>query len=204
MGRRAIEIGLAGLRAIDSAMAALFSCGLRRLARGEVPDLLGCPRPIAQEMTMLAALLIAPAATAAPIDTDRSAIFTAAGFARRGADWRTKDCEGMEGDSYTPGTIDDYRDVNGDGRPDAMISEGSGICYGNTGMRFWLLSKAPSGKWTVMASEVASPELLKTKGAGGWPDILLGGPGFCFPVMRWNGKAYVGQRNEYEGKPCKP
>ena len=47
------------------------------------------------------------------------------------------------------------------------------------------------------------PDFLKTKGAAGWPDISLGGPGFCFPVVRWNGKAYVNQRLEYEGKPCK-
>ena len=153
---------------------------------------------------MLAALLIAVATPATASAADRASIFSAAGFIRHGADWRTKDCQGMEGESYTPGTIDDYRDVNGDGRVDAMVSEGSGICYGNTGMRFWLLSKTPAGKWTVMASEVAMPELLKTKGAGGWPDILLGGPGFCFAVLRWNGKVYGNQRHEYEGKPCKP
>jgi len=45
---------------------------------------------------------------------------------------------------------------------------------------------------------------LKTRGAGGWPDILVGGPGFCFPVERWNGKAYELHRFEYEGKRCKP
>jgi hypothetical protein len=38
---------------------------------------------------------------------------------------------------------------------------------------------------------------------GGWPDISVGGPGFCFPVMRWNGRAYVRRRMEYDGKPCK-
>jgi hypothetical protein len=47
-------------------------------------------------------------------------------------------------------------------------------------------------------------EFLKTKGAEGWPDISVGGPGFCFPVMRWNGKAYVVNRNEYAGKRCRP
>jgi len=135
---------------------------------------------------------------------DRAAIFTAAGFTRQGVDWRTKDCEGMEGESYTPGAVDDYRDLNGDGQPEAIVSEGSAICYGNTGMRFWLLSKTPAGRWSVMASEIAMPDLLKTKGVGGWPDILLGGPGFCFPVLRWNGRTYANHRNEYEGKPCKP
>ena len=36
----------------------------------------------------------------------------------------------------------------------------------------------------------------------GWPDIQVGGPGFCFPVLRWNGKEYILNRHEYEGKPC--
>ena len=48
------------------------------------------------------------------------------------------------------------------------------------------------------------PEFLATKGVGGWPDLSLGGPGFCFAVMRWNGRAYVFNRNEYEGKRCRP
>jgi hypothetical protein len=48
------------------------------------------------------------------------------------------------------------------------------------------------------------PDFLATKGTGGWPDIQLGGPGFCFAVMRWNGKGYALNRFEYEGKRCKP
>jgi hypothetical protein len=46
-------------------------------------------------------------------------------------------------------------------------------------------------------------EILATKGAGGWPDISVGGPGFCFPVFRWNGTAYANHRLEYQGKPCR-
>jgi hypothetical protein len=48
------------------------------------------------------------------------------------------------------------------------------------------------------------PEFLATKGISGWPDIVLGGPGFCFAVMRWNGKIYALNRFEYDGKRCKP
>lgn len=152
---------------------------------------------------MLIAMVIAAAVSTAPAPADKAAIFTAAGFIHHRADWRTKDCEGMEGASYTPGVIDEYRDLNGDGRPEAVVSEGSGICYGNTGTHFWLLSKQASGAWKLIYSETAVPEFLKTKGVGGWPDLLLGGPGFCFPVVRWNGKAYVDHGQQYEGKPCK-
>jgi hypothetical protein len=55
-----------------------------------------------------------------------------------------------------------------------------------------------------MHDETAMPNFLATKGVGGWPDIEMGGPGFCFPVWRWNGKAYALNRFEYEGKRCKP
>ena len=48
------------------------------------------------------------------------------------------------------------------------------------------------------------PEFLETTGKDGWPDISVGGPGFCFPVERWNGSEYVLHRHEYEGKACKP
>ncbi len=130
-------------------------------------------------------------------------MFKAAGFVQRGGAWRTRDCEGMEGASYTPGSVELYKDLNGDGRAEAVISEGSGICYGNTGTHFWLLSKQPTGSWKVMLSNLGIAEPLGIKGAGGWPDISIGGPGFCFPVYRWSGKAYVLNRFEYEGKRCR-
>ena len=72
-----------------------------------------------------------------------------------------------------------------------------------TGTHFWLVSKQADGSWKLLTEETAMPDFLKTKGSGGWPDISLGGPGFCFPVVRWNGKAYVNHRLEYEGKRCK-
>jgi hypothetical protein len=56
----------------------------------------------------------------------------------------------------------------------------------------------------LVTSGTGIPEFLKTKGADGWPDISVGGPGFCFPVERWNGREYKFQRWEYDGKACKP
>jgi hypothetical protein len=43
---------------------------------------------------------------------------------------------------------------------------------------------------------------LETRGKDNWPDLQLGGPGFCFPVYRWDGYIYELNRKEYEGKPC--
>jgi hypothetical protein len=150
-------------------------------------------------MLLLAAML----AAAAPA-TEQPAIFKAAGFKKAGAAWKSGNCDGAESESYSSGNIETYSDLNSDGRPEAVVTEGGAICYGMTGTHFWLLSKQANGSWKLMTEETAMPEFLKTKGASGWPDISLGGPGFCFPVVRWNGKAYINQRNEYEGKACKP
>lgn len=151
---------------------------------------------------LIASLIGLAAATAPPAET--SAIFTAAGFVRRGAVWKSGNCDGAESESYSPGNIEEYRDINGDGRPDAVVTEGGAICYGMTGTHFWLLSKQANGSWKLMLHETAMPSFLGAKGAAGWPDIELGGPGFCFPVRRWNGKAYASRGYQYEGKACQP
>src|SRR5258707_8013914 len=93
---------------------------------------------------MLALLL--PAAVSAPA-AEQAVIFKAAGFSRNGAVWKSGNCKGMESDSYQPGAIDTYRDLNGDGRPEAVVTEGSASCYGMTETHFWLLSKQASGGW---------------------------------------------------------
>ena len=147
------------------------------------------------------ALLVA-AAVSVPA-AEQAAIFKAAGFSRNAGVWKSHNCGDASG-SYEGGRIDTYRDLNGDARTDAVVTEGSTDCYGLTGTHFWLVSKQPNGSWKPIYNETAMPEFLKTKGVGGWPDLSLGGPGFCFAVMRWNGKAYAFNRNEYEGKRCRP
>ena len=150
-------------------------------------------------MIFLAALA---AATAPPAELP--AIFKAAGFAQKGGAWKSGNCDGAESESYSPGNIETYSDLNGDGRPEAVVTESGAVCYGITGTHFWLVSKQADGSWKRMFDETAMPDFLSTKGAGGWPDVQLGGPGFCFPIWRWNGRAYGLNRFEYEGRACKP
>lgn len=153
---------------------------------------------------MIAALLAMAAASAAMptlSPQDSAAAFRAAGFARKGGVWKLCDDPGTP--SYSPGEIETVRDLNGDGRPDAIIVEGSSFCHGNTGMGYVLVSKQPDGTWRKLTGGTGMVEVLKTRGLGNWPDLSIGGPGFCFPVVRWNGKGYASHRFEYEGKPCK-
>ena len=111
----------------------------------------------------------------------------------------------------TPGTLAAYTladltgtDVNGDGLPDVLITEEGTECHGMTGQGYSLVSKQPNGSWKEMSGGTGVPMFLATKGAAGRPDLQVGGPGFCFPVLRWNGRDYALQRHEYEGKRCKP
>lgn len=133
-------------------------------------------------------------------EADRLAVFKAAGAVQRKGMWL------MCADEPNPSgaSLESVRDLNGDGRPEAVVSEGGTFCYGHAGTGFQLLSKQADGKWRALTGGGGIPQFLKTRGAGNWPDISIGGPGFCFPVERWNGKEYKLHRFEYEGKRCKP
>ena len=134
---------------------------------------------------------------------DELAAFGAAGFKKCGGSWRNCDDTG----SHIPssgGDASEVADLNGDGLSDAALTQGGSFCYGSTGQDFWLVSKLPSGKWRLMTNAIGIPEFLQTKGQDGWPDVSIGGPGFCFPVRRWNGREYQVQHWEYDGKTYKP
>jgi len=85
----------------------------------------------------------------------------------------------------------EIRDLNGDGRSDAVITNFGLECFGNTGQGFVLVTRDASGAWRKLYESGGVPEFLPTRGVGGWPDIVNGGPGFCFPVLRWTGSAYA-------------
>ncbi len=142
------------------------------------------------------------AATPALSPAERTALFRASGFTQINGKWHGCDDPGTA--SYTPGEIESVADLNGDGLPEAILIEGSSYCYGDAGTGYFILSKQPGGAWKRITdgSGVVTP--LKTKGVGGWPDLEIGGPGFCFPVERWNGREYVLNRHQYQGKACRP
>lgn len=128
---------------------------------------------------------------------ERAAIFKAAGLTQRGADW-----VGCDGNSTASIEQNDVRDLNGDGAPEAIVTESGAACYGNTGQGFYLLTQTGPGAWKRLYSSPGIPDVLETS-ANGWPELEVGGPGFCFPILRWDGKTYVFNRNhEYEPGAC--
>lgn len=144
-------------------------------------------------------LLTAPATGAtkeAPLrPAEKIAIWKAAGFQMRGG----KAYDGCDQPKQPP---IERRDLNGDGKAEVIVRD-EGMCYGMAGAYFAILTPDGPGKWRPVINMIGIPRLLKTR-AEGWPDIEVGGPGFCFPVWRYTGKIYDHHRNEYEGKACKP
>src|SRR4051812_31993971 len=87
---------------------------------------------------------------------DEAAAFRAAGFHRAGKAW--KNCQdGSDSASYSPGSVDTLRDIDGDGLPDAVLIEGGAMCYGMTGQSFGLVSKQQNGTWKLITSEIGIP-----------------------------------------------
>ena len=160
--------------------------------------------PVAPALARPANPAASAARPSAPAPQGDAAIFRAAGFKQTKRGWESGCDDPTAGAAYSPGHIEKLGDLNGDGRPEALVTEGGSFCYGNIGERFALVSQQADGVWKQIHAEVGIAEFLKTKGVGGWPDISVGGPGFCFPVYRWNGRAYALNRSEYKGKACRP
>ncbi len=152
--------------------------------------------------TLALLALLATAASPGLSRADQAAAFRAAGFARLAGKWQA--CGDPGTASYTPGTIETVRDINGDGRPDAVITEGSVFCFGGTEAGYSVVSKQANGSWRLITAGPGIATFLPRRAATGWPELEIGGPGFCFPVARWNGREYVQARFQYEGKPCRP
>jgi hypothetical protein len=134
--------------------------------------------------------------------SDEAEAFQAGGYLLTQSKWHSE-CNEPTEPSFVPAEIEKVTDLNGDHLPEAIISEGGIECYGNTGTGFTVVSKQANNTWKPMLTSTGTPKVLKTKGVNGWPDIEIGGPGFCFSVWRWNGKSYEINRYEYEGKSCK-
>jgi hypothetical protein len=133
-------------------------------------------------------------------EVDEAAAFRAAGFSQVDGQWRQ--CDAPSDSIYTPGAIEQLEDLNADGRPEVIITEGSTFCYGGDEVGFFLVSQQADSSWKLMLASPGVATVLTTKGTGGWPDIEVGGQGFCFPVQRWNGTEYDIARFQYEGEAC--
>jgi hypothetical protein len=81
-------------------------------------------------------------------------------------------------------------DLNKDGKEEIFVLFGNSYTSGATGSSIVLFIKNPAGVYSEhLGFPGTAPDVLATQSKG-YPDLLIGGPGFEFPVLRWNGKTY--------------
>ncbi len=93
------------------------------------------------------------------------------------------------------GTEVQIKDLNGDGASEVLIVYGNTCMSGHAGSSVALFVRGAAGYEMQLGFPGADAEPLET-GNLGWPDLRIGGPGFCFPIWRWNGSAYAYDRDE--------
>ena len=109
-----------------------------------------------------------------------------------------------DGKSFTLGDypVDTYvypTDLNGDGREDLFVGLGSAAMFGNTGENFQLFLADPAGKYLAQPDIGGGRPLIMNTKSLGYPDIVIGGPGFEFPLYRWNGRKYSWSKKIKDG-----
>lgn len=140
---------------------------------------------------------------------ERDAIFRAAGLHKRGGHWDASDEPGNSPADSCPAEIADpsvdegpaIRDLDGDGRPEVIVTSTGMACHGMSGVGFAILTPTQTG-WRRLFEASGSP-LFRRRAGSAWPDLIVGGPGTCFPRYRWNGRDYrPAGGDDGEGHAC--
>jgi hypothetical protein len=82
-------------------------------------------------------------------------------------------------------------DINGDGKEEIFVSFGNTYTSGNTGQSIVVFVKDASGKYQRQLGFPGTVPDALPAATNKYPDLVIGGPGFEFPVWRWNGKEYA-------------
>ena len=92
-----------------------------------------------------------------------------------------------------------FEDLNGDGAPEIFAIYGNTCMSGGTGSNIALVRRGANGRFgTHLGFPAAGYRILGTKSRG-FPDLQIGGMGFCEAVWRWDGAAYQHLRNQPTG-----
>ena len=80
-------------------------------------------------------------------------------------------------------------DMNKDGNEEVFIVMESSALFGNKGQDFMLYIKNSKGNFVKDPDLSGGIAMILSSKNPGYPDIAVGGPGFEFPVCRWDGKS---------------
>ena len=140
-------------------------------------------------------------------DTEKNQIADSLGFTIIGSDTLQPFALAEDSSSYEyPFGASAYPlDLNSDGVEEVFISYGNTYTSGNTGSEITLFLKNKHGLYIKnLGFAGLLPDVLETK-TNTYPDLLIGGPGFEYPVQRWNGEKYVYHRiikdSKYKSTP---
>lgn len=145
---------------------------------------------LALAVTLIVPLAINPAVAETPAFTpaETAAIYKAAGFTVEGS--KIIGCDATDPGWPRSNFFIEAVDLNADGKPEAIVSEGNIACYGGDEQGFNVLARNPDGTWRRLAAQSGVTLVLKTRHKG-WLDIEYGGPGMQVqPVLTWNGTSY--------------
>ena len=94
--------------------------------------------------------------------------------------------------AFTPHLLD----LSGDGVEEILVEFGNTCTSGGAGGSLAIFTGRGSGSLQpVLMLPGLLGEVLESR-TGGWSDLQIGGPGFCFPVWTWSGTEYRHDRNE--------
>lgn len=85
-------------------------------------------------------------------------------------------------------------DLNKDGKEEIVIVFGNTYTSGHTGSSILLFIKNSAGTYQSNFGFPGSTPYALAIASKGFPDLVIGGPGFEFPIWRWNGRAYAYNR----------
>lgn len=90
-------------------------------------------------------------------------------------------------------------DLNGDGVEEVFVSWGNTCTSGLAGRSISLFVKDRHGRFVENLGFPGSSEILTSRNEG-FPDLMIGGPGFCHGVWQWTGTKY-GYKCSIEEEP---
>lgn len=126
-------------------------------------------------------------------DADRNAILTAIGLRAANAQGQVmNECGELVTPQYLPA------ELGGDAGTAMLFAIGGGpnmaSCYGD-GSLLHLMVRDGAG-WRDVYSDRGGMLIILPTSTRGVHDIADGGPGFSFPVLQWNGRAYAPANRE--------
>lgn len=85
-------------------------------------------------------------------------------------------------------------DLNKDGVEEVFVVM-DGLLFGNTGEGVALFMRNSAGVYEQQEEVAGGIAVILDKHSNGYPELVIAGPGFEFPLYRWNGKSYTHVRN---------